>query len=156
MIANREMTRSSWMRNGLLLIGGLALAGCVQPTMRTPTAAPVAAAPVIPAAPRVVKPVVTPVAVTPVQPVAPAAPSGPLDARSGLHQAALVSIAGSADSRFTVLFRPALTEPSRVNAAPAQLCKQAGRDLKNSRTNSPGASSAMPGVQVMIVECNAA
>lgn len=161
MIANRTMTQTdamrSRMRNGFLLLAGLALAGCAQPMMRTPNAETPVAAPVAAPAPRVVTPVIQPVVTAPVQQPAPApVASGPVDARSGLHQAAVVSIAGSADSRFTVLFRPSLTEASRVNAAPAQLCRQAGRDLKTSRTNKPGASSAMPGVQVMIVECNAA
>lgn len=162
MTANRMMTlppMTRRMSNAAMLLAALAMAGCAQPMMRTPApgavAAPVAVpAPAAPVAPRVVTPVITPVA--PAQPAAPAAPSGPVDVRSGLHQAAVVSIAGNADSRFTVLFRPALTEPSRVDAAPAQICRNAGRDLKTSRTNTPGASSAMPGVQVMVVECTAA
>lgn len=153
----RRMLRIGGLRNATFLLAALALAGCAQPMMRTPSAgAPASVAPPAPVAtpaPRVVAPVVTPAA--PAQPAAPAAPTGPADARSGLHQASVVSIAGSADTRFTVLFRPALTEPSRIDAAPAQLCRQAGRDLKTSRTNKPGASSAMPGVQVMVVECSA-
>ena len=153
------------LRTGALLLSALTLSGCVgyasiragQPLPAAPaasapttTAATTAAAP----APRVVTP---PPASTPAPaPAAPAAPAGPLDARSGLHQASVVSISGGADSRYTVLFRPALTEPSRIEAAPAQLCRQAGRSLKSSKTNKPGSSSAMPGVQMMIVECGAA
>ena len=79
-----------------------------------------------------------------------------MDNRSGLHQASVIAITGDADSRFTVLFRPAQTDAAKIEAAPAQLCRQAGRDLDSSRTNKPGAGSAMPGVQMMIVTCTAA
>ena len=44
----------------------------------------------------------------------------------------------------------------KIEAAPAQLCRAAGRDVAESRTNKPGAGSAMPGVQMMIVTCSAA
>ncbi len=73
-----------------------------------------------------------------------------------MHQAAVVSISGNAERHFTVLFRPALTEPARIEAAPAQICQSAGRSLAGSKTNTPGSSSAMPGVQTMIVHCAAA
>ena len=83
-------------------------------------------------------------------------PTGPVDGRTGLHQASVIAVSGDADSRFTVLFRPAQTDASKVEAAPAQLCRNAGRGLDSSRTNKPGAGSAMPGVQMMIVTCTAA
>ncbi len=162
MTATRALPLISRIRTGhaALMLAALTLAGCAQPMMRTPTPGAVAAPAAVPApaAPAPTTPVIAPVIapVAPVQPPAPAAPSGPVDVRSGLHQAAVVSIAGSADSRFTVLFRPALTEPTRIEGAPAQICRNAGRELKTSRTNKPGSSSAMPGVQVMVVECTAA
>ena len=139
--------------NAAGLLAALLLAGCVQ---TVPIAAPPpVAAPAVPAMPRVTPP---PVPVNPPVPVpaAPPAPTGPVDNRSGLHQASVIAITGDADSRFTVLFRPAQTDASKVEAAPAQLCRSAGRDLDSSRTNKPGAGSAMPGVQMMIVTCTAA
>ncbi len=131
-----------------------ALAGCMQP-VAAPAPQPAPVAPAAPAAPRVVTPK-APVAPPVAEPAAPAVPTGPLDSRTGLHQASLISVTGDADSRFTVLFRPAQTEAARIDAAPSQLCRDAGRDLKDSRTNKPGAGSAMPGVQMMIVTCSAA
>lgn len=139
--------------NAAGLLAALLLAGCVQ---TVPIAAPPpVAAPAVPAMPRVTPP---PVPVNPPVPVpaAPPAPTGPVDNRSGLHQASVIAITGDADSRFTVLFRPAQTDAAKIEAAPAQLCRQAGRDLDSSRTNKPGAGSAMPGVQMMIVTCAAA
>lgn len=136
----------------MIVTAGAILSGCVQPmpvVQPAPEAPPVPSVSTVP--PRPV-PVVPPVA----PPPAPPAPSGPTEARSGLHQAAVISITGDADSRFTLLFRPALTDPGRIAAAPAQLCRQAGRDLADSRSNTPGAGSAMPGVQMMIVTCTAA
>ena len=135
-----------------IVVAGAILSGCVQPM---PTVQPAPAAPPVPpvsTVPARPVPVVPPVA----PPPAPPLPSGPAEARSGLHQAAVISITGDADSRFTVLFRPALTDPGRIAAAPAQLCRQAGRDLADSRSNTPGAASAMPGVQMMIVTCTPA
>ncbi len=85
-----------------------------------------------------------------------AAPAGPVDARTGLDQAALVSVSGDADSRFNVLFRPEQTQAARVEAMPAKLCAQSNRTVTNSKTNKPGSGSAMPGVQIMIIECGAA
>lgn len=139
--------------NAAGLLAALLLAGCVQ---TVPVAAPPpVAAPAVPSVPRVTPP---PVPVNPPVPVpaAPPAPTGPVDNRSGLHQASVIAITGDADSRFTVLFRPAQTDAAKIEAAPAQLCRQAGRDLDSSRTNKPGAGSAMPGVQMMIVTCAAA
>lgn len=148
------------LRSCLLVTALAALAGCAQhASIRAGQPLPVAPATstTVATAPTVVLPSPAPVASTPLpSPAVPVTPSGPLDARSGLHQASVVSISGSADSHFTVMLRPALTEPSRINAAPAQLCQQAGRSLKSSKTNTPGTSSAMPGIQMMIVECSAA
>ena len=130
------------------------LAGCMQPVAApAPEQAP--AAPAAPAAPRVVVPTV-PAAPPVAAPAAPALPTGPVDGRTGLHQAAVISVTGDADNRYTVLFRPAQTDAAKIEAAPAQLCRQAGRDVTDSRTNKPGAGSAMPGVQMMIVTCSAA
>lgn len=139
-------------RLSAILAMGL-LAGCVQ-TVTAP--APVAPPPpAVPAVPRVVVPV-APVAPPVAVPAVPPVVSGPVDGRSGLHQASVISITGDADRRFTVLFRPAQTDAARIEAAPAQLCRGAGRDVADSRTNKPGAGSAMPGVQMMIVTCTAA
>lgn len=135
------------------ILAACALAGCMAPATAPAPQAP--AAPVAPAAPRVATPSV-PVTPTVTPPAAPAVPTGPVDGRTGLHQAALISVTGDADSRFTVLFRPAQTDAAKIDAAPAQLCRQAGRGLEDSRTNKPGAGSAMPGVQMMIVTCSAA
>ncbi|AUH34977.1 hypothetical protein [Paracoccus tegillarcae] len=90
----------------------------------------------------------------PVAPAVPTGPSGPLDARTGLHQSALVSVSGSADSQFIVLFRPGQTDSDSIDTAPGKLCGATG--VASSRTNSPGSGSAMPGVQTMIVKCGAA
>lgn len=134
------------------------VAGCVQPT----TTAPVTTAPPTPAPvqrPQVATPAPTPAPVAPTTPAAPAQPtrhSGPVDSRTGLQQAALVSISGDVDSRYIVLLRPAQANPGQVEAAPAKLCGQDGRSVDNSKTNSPGSGAAMPGVQIMIVECSAA
>lgn len=139
--------------NAAGLLAALLLAGCVQ---TVPAAAPPpVAAPAAPAAPSVTVPS-APVAPPVAAPAAPPGPTGPVDSRSGLHQASVISITGDADSRFTVLFRPAQTDAAKIDAAPAQLCRGAGRDLADSRTNKPGAGSAMPGVQMMIVTCTAA
>lgn len=139
-----------------LIAAGAVLSGCAapMPAVVAPAAAPppVAPVPALPAPPAPPPPVLAPVAPPPAPPMA----SGPTDARSGLHQNSVIAITGDADSRFTVLFRPALTDPGRVAAAPAQLCRQAGRDLAGSRMNTPGAGSALPGVQMMIVSCTAA
>lgn len=137
-----------------ILAAGL-LAGCVQTATAPVPAAPPPAVPAVPAVPRAVvppRPVMPPVAV----PAVPAVPSGPLDSRSGLHQASVIAITGDADSRFTVMFRPAQTDAAKVEAAPAHLCRGAGRTVTDSRSNTPGAGSAMPGVQMMIVTCSAA
>ncbi|MDQ1900024.1 hypothetical protein RAH32_06160 [Paracoccus sp. WLY502] len=137
-----------------VLLPAALLAGCVQMTPAGQQPAPVAPAPA---------PVVPPVATMPVPqspqvvaPPAPALPTGPVDSRTGLHQAAVIAVTGDADSRFTVLFRPARTDAGKIEAAPVQLCRSAGRGLEDSRTNKPGAGSAMPGVQMMIVTCSAA
>lgn len=131
-----------------LAVAAAILSGCVQPAVAPPPTAPV-----VPAVPRVAAPrvIVTP---PPAVPALPPVPTGPVDGRSGLHQASVISITGDADSRFTLLFRPAQTEPSRIEGAPAKLCGDRG--VANSRTNTPGAGSAMPGVQMMIVTCTAA
>lgn len=135
------------------------VAGCVQPPM---AGAPVTGAPATtPQAPAATspKPPVIPAPVTPPVPVAPAQPelkTGPVDSRTGLQQAALVSISGDVNSRYIVLLRPEQANPGQVDAAPAKLCGQDGRSVANSKKNAPGAGSAMPGVQIMIVECSAA
>ena len=137
------------------LLAVCALTACMAPA-EGPAPVPTPAAPAAPALPRAVAPA-APVAPPVAAPAAPAAvPTGPVDGRTGLHQASVIAVSGDADSRFTVLFRPAQTDASKVEAAPAQLCRSAGRDLDSSRTNKPGAGSAMPGVQMMIVTCTAA
>ncbi|MFC3288768.1 hypothetical protein [Paracoccus aerius] len=138
----------------LALLAVCGLAACMQPAA-APAPVPAPSAPAAPAAPRVVVPTV-PVAPPVAAPAAPALPTGPVDGRTGLHQASLISVTGDADSRYTVLFRPAQTDAGKIEAAPAQLCRAAGRDVAESRTNKPGAGSAMPGVQMMIVTCSAA
>lgn len=151
----------SVMRLGPVLIASLSLlAGCVAPP-----AARQAAQPSVPAAtrPAAANPSAlqartltdAPAAVTPVA-VAPATPSysGAVDGRTGLRQSAVVAVTGDAASGYTVLFRPARTEATSVEAAPARLC--GGSGVASSRTNAPGAASAMPGVQIMIVKCGAA
>lgn len=137
-----------------ILAAGL-LAGCVQTATAPVPVAPPPSVPAAPAVPRAVVPVVPVAPPVPAPPVPPVA-SGPVDGRSGLHQASVIAITGDADSRFTVLFRPAQTDAGKISAAPAQLCRGAGRDVAGSRTNAPGAGSAMPGVQMMIVTCTAA
>lgn len=136
-----------------VLMAVCALAGCMAPVQAPPPPPAAPAAPAAPPPPVVVPaaPVAPPVAA----PATPALPAGPVDSRTGLHQAAVIAVTGDADSRYTVLFRPAQTDPGKIAAAPAQLCRQAGRDLADSRTNTPGAGSAMPGVQMMIVTCSA-
>lgn len=136
------------------LLAVCALTACMAPA-EGPAPVPTPAAPAAPALPRAVAPA-APVAPPVAAPAAPAVPTGPVDGRTGLHQASVIAVSGDADSRFTVLFRPAQTDTSKVEAAPAQLCRSAGRDLDSSRTNKPGAGSAMPGVQMMIVTCTAA
>ncbi|WP_295048603.1 hypothetical protein [uncultured Paracoccus sp.] len=140
--------------NAAGVLAVLLLAGCMQ---AVPVAAPppVAAVPAVPAVPPVAAPVLRPAPPVPV-PAVPAVPTGPVDSRTGLHRASVISVTGDADSRFTVLFRPAQTDAGKISAAPAHVCRQAGRDLGSSRTNTPGAGSAMPGVQMMIVTCAAA
>ncbi|MTD99147.1 hypothetical protein GIY56_02470 [Paracoccus sp. YIM 132242] len=137
------------------LLAVCALTGCMAPVAAPAPQVPAAPPVPVPVAPRVVAPV-APTAPPVAAPAAPAAPSGPVDGRTGLHQASLISVTGDADSRFTVLFRPAQTDAAKIDAAPAQLCRGAGRGLEDSRTNKPGAGSAMPGVQMMIVTCSAA
>ena len=136
------------------LLAVCALTACMAPA-EGPAPVPTPAASAAPALPRAVAPA-APVAPSVAAPAAPAVPTGPVDGRTGLHQASVIAVSGDADSRFTVLFRPAQTDASKVEAAPAQLCRNAGRDLDSSRTNKPGAGSAMPGVQMMIVTCTAA
>lgn len=149
-----------------LLLAALALSACVPTTGPAPVTPPPAAAPV----PRVegVAPVPSPYAsdatavvadaqVQPVvAPVAPATPSyaGAVDARTGMRQAAIVSVRGDASEGFTVLYNPDRTEAASVSAAPAKLCGSAG--VASSRSNSQKSSSALPGVQFMIVKCGAA
>lgn len=144
--------RPALARLSALAVAGALLAGCMAPAPVVPPAPAAPPVPVVAPVPARPVPVLAPVAPPPPPPV----PSGPTEARSGLHQAAVVAITGDADRRFTVLFRPALTDAGRIAAAPAQLCRQAGRDLADSRTNTPGTASAMPGVQMMIVTCTAA
>lgn len=138
-----------------VLLPAALLAGCVQMTPAAQQPTPVTPAPAAPAVPPVAS---VPVPQSPqvVAPAAPALPTGPVDSRTGLHQASVIAVTGDADSRFTVLFRPAQTDAGKIEAAPAQLCRSAGRSLEDSRTNKPGAGSAMPGVQMMIVTCSAA
>ena len=83
------ITPKSLNAAGLLAV--LLLAGCVQ---TVPVAAPPpVAAPAVPSVPRVTPP---PVPVNPPVPVpaAPPAPTGPVDNRSGLHQASVIAITG--------------------------------------------------------------
>lgn len=144
------------IRSTLVLPVVLALAGCVATPMTPSVQAPSRSA----AAPSPYRTAPEPSAVqpapVPVVPAAPAAPaySGATDSRTGLRQAAVVAVTGNEASGYTVLFRPARTEPASVDAAPRQLCGDAG--VASSRTNAPGSSSAMPGVQIMIVKCGAA
>ncbi|TRW98357.1 hypothetical protein FNJ84_06150 [Paracoccus sp. M683] len=148
-----------------LLLTTLTLAGCAQPFGAGPGTQPQIQPPVQSAVPNRARDRLTardiepaPEVGSPVASAVPArsGPTGPIDGRTGLHQAALVSISGSADSQYTVLFRPSATDQTHIENAPARLCDEAGRALASSRTNSPGSSSAMPGVQIMIVTCGAA
>ncbi|MBU3029944.1 hypothetical protein [Paracoccus marinaquae] len=131
----------------------LVLAGC----MVAPPSAMIAPAPRTPAA-AITSPYApaTTAPTAPTLPEVPAAPtfSGAVDGRTGMRQAAVVAVSGDAGSGYTVLFRPAQTEPASVNGVPGRLCGDTG--VASSRTNSPGAGSAMPGVQIMIVKCGAA
>lgn len=148
----------------------LALAGCVQPAGSI--SAPYAGAPVQSAVPNspyratIQTPPPAPRMNAPVQSAVPGSTSldervlvnpGPVDSRTGMYQAALVSVMGGADSgRYTVMFRPERSTPAQVDAAPATICAQSGSSVVSSRTNSPSSGSAMPGIQIMIVECSAA
>ncbi|MDO5706899.1 MAG: hypothetical protein Q4G49_17740 [Paracoccus sp. (in: a-proteobacteria)] len=133
------------------------LAGCVQ-TVAPPMVAPAPVAPVSRPAPVAVTPpapvVVAPVVATPApDPARPAAVAiGPRDGRTGLPQASVVSVAGDSN-RYTVLFRPNQADAASIAAAPARLCGAA--PVSNSRTQPPRAGSAMPGVQILVVECGA-
>lgn len=148
------------------LLAALALSACaVAPVAPTaPINAPVQSA-VPPASPYRPAPARPAPVVTPTAPVESAVPSasattsapsysGAIDSRTGLRQSAVVAVSGDAGSGYTVLYRPANTEPASVDAAPGKLCGTDG--VASSRKNSPGSGSAMPGVQIMIVKCNAA
>lgn len=144
-----------------LMLGTILLAGCAMqpplPVTTQPTPPVKSAAPAPRPAPAATSPYATAPAPTPsVQPAAvkPSGPTGPVDGRTGLHKAALVSVAGSAESQFIVLFRPGQTSSGNISGAPAKLCGSAG--VASSRTNSASSGSAMPGVQTMIVKCGAA
>ncbi|MDO5614359.1 MAG: hypothetical protein Q4G14_14100 [Paracoccus sp. (in: a-proteobacteria)] len=147
------------MRRIAALILFTGLAGCVQtvapPPVATPAPTPVVAAPrpvvSVPANPAPTTPVVAVPAPDPARPAAVAV--GPRDARTGLPQSSLVSVAGDASSRFTVLFRPNQADAASISAAPARLCGASG--VANTRTQAPRAGSAMPGVQILVVECGA-
>lgn len=135
----------------------LLLAGCVQVVPQpAPLPAPVAPVPrPVVAAPAPVRPA-APVVVTPAPDPARPAPVavGPRDGRTGLPQSSLVSVSGDASSRFTVLFRPNQADAASIAGAPARLCGAAG--VANTRTQPPRSGSAMPGVQILVVECGAA
>lgn len=157
------------MRLILFVLPLTALAGCVQPVVMpaAPRPAPVTPAPSTAPVPRPVAPPVhvpdAPAAIPAPAPAtatvapttapnpAPAAPSGPLDSRTGLHQAAIVAVTGNATRGFTVLLRPDATQPARISAAPGKLCGAKG--VASSATNTPKSGSAIPGVQVMVVKC---
>ncbi|MFV0303282.1 MAG: hypothetical protein ACK5IP_20845 [Paracoccus sp. (in: a-proteobacteria)] len=137
------------------LIAALTLSACAT--------APAPNSPVTSAVPRPmpyrVLPAPTPAPERPaaaVTPAAPAAPaySGAIDPRTGLRQSAVVAVSGDAASGYTLLYRPRNTEPASVDGAAGRLCGDAG--VASSRSNSSGSGSAMPGVQIMIVKCNAA
>ncbi|WP_299838512.1 hypothetical protein [uncultured Paracoccus sp.] len=151
-------------RMALTLLAALALSACAVAPMATnaPVAPPVTSAPP-PASPYRTLPAPAPtrpaVPVAPTTPVAPATPpaptySGGFDGRTGLRQSAMVGLSGDAASGYTMMYRPARTEPATVDAAAGKLCGDAG--VASSRSNSAGSGSAMPGVQIMIVKCNAA
>ncbi|MCF3974089.1 hypothetical protein [Paracoccus salsus] len=143
----------------------LSLAGCAvvpahlqTPAARSSAPAPAARAATAPAAvpaPRPIEmplPAAAPAASQPEEPK-PAAPgfSGPVDARTGMRQNAVVAVTGNADRGFSVLFRPDRTEPASVEGVAGRLCGDAG--VASARTNTSGGSSAMPGVKVMVVKC---
>ncbi|AUH63154.1 hypothetical protein [Paracoccus zhejiangensis] len=147
-------------RMALTLLAALALSACaVAPMATNAPVAPVTSAPP-PASPYRTLPAPAPTRpAAPVAPVAPATPpaptySGGFDARTGLRQSAVVGVSGDASSGYTMMYRPARTEPATVDAAAGKLCGDAG--VASSRSNSAGSGSAMPGVQIMIVKCNAA
>lgn len=145
----------------LLMLAAMGLAGCVQtaapPVAPRPVAAPVTPARVTTADPYAVLtqtapapvPVVAPMTPAPV----PAAPSGPRDARTGLHQRAVVAVTGDGARGFTVMFRAEATDAAAIAAAPATLCRSAGGSVADSRTRAPKPGSAMPGVSIMVVKC---
>lgn len=145
-------------RSAAALLAAFALSACaVAPVAPTAPPAPVQSA-VPPASPyRSVltrpEPVVSIAA--PVVSAVPDAPrySGAVDGRTGLRQSAVVAVSGDAASGYTMLYRPDDTEPASVDAAAGKLCGSSG--VASSRKNSPGSGSAMPGVQIMIVKCNA-
>lgn len=144
-----------------MLLAALALSACaVAPVGPTPIVpnAPVQSAvpPASPYRPRLSRPAPVVTSPAPVQSAVPDAPrySGAIDSRTGLRQSAVVAVSGDASSGYTMLYRPANTEPASVDAAAGKLCGSSG--VSSSRTNSPGSGSAMPGVQIMIVKCNAA
>ncbi|MFV0385798.1 hypothetical protein [Paracoccus sp. (in: a-proteobacteria)] len=154
---NSKRHNGRFALHGALVIGAMALAGCMGPV---PPAATIPTAPVqsqpdpyaltrrtIPETPSI------PDTALPEQPSAPAY-SGAVDGRTGMRQSAVVAVTGNASSGYSVLFRPDRTEPASVDSAPAQLCGDAG--VASSRKNAPGAGSAMPGVQIMVVKCGAA
>ena len=144
-------------RSTAALLAALVLSACaVAPTAPT---APVQSA-VPPAsphrpAPSLSAPVISD-STAPVQSAVPAASrySGAIDGRTGMRQSAVVAVNGDAASGYTMLYRPSQTEPASVDAAAGKLCGSSG--VASSRKNSPGSGSAMPGVQIMIVKCNAA
>lgn len=146
------------------LLAALSVSGCVAvvappeaptapaavPPVARPATVPAATVNRVPDAPPaapVVAPAATPAAVTP-------RASGPIDARTGLHQSAVVAVTGNATRGYSVLFRPAQTDSDKVAAAPAKLCGSAG--VASSRNQPPRSGSAMPGVAVMVVTCGAA
>lgn len=143
------------------LLAVLALSACaVAPVAPTAPPAPVTSA-VPPASPYRIAPRRDPAPVVSSNPApvesavpVPRTYSGAVDSRTGLRQAAVVAVSGDASSGYTMLYRPSQTEPASVDGAAGKLCGSAG--VASSRTNSPGSGSAMPGVQIMIVKCNAA
>ena len=157
------IVRPTRTRMALTLLAALALSACaVAPVATTAPTAPVTSAKP-PASPYRTLPAPAPsrpaVPVAPAAPVAPATPpaptySGGFDGRTGLRQSAMVGLSGDAASGYTMMYRPARTEPASVDAAPGKLCGDAG--VASSRSNSAGSGSAMPGVQIMIIKCNAA
>lgn len=159
------------MRLALIpLIPAMILSGCVVVPPPAPVAPVAAPAPVTAPAPLPRPAVVQPAAVSaptidaaPVPAVAPPAPapalapavaaSGPRDARTGLPQAAVVAVTPRGATGHTVLFRPAAADAASIAAAPGKLCGAKG--VADSATNTARSGSAMPGVQIMIVNCKA-